>query len=80
LGLFPESLTHGRRTVSLGYHAEQGRRFYAIVAELEKSGASPGVFRKLSDQFERCVEGLNWVKLYIQDPFYQFVFREFRIT
>jgi hypothetical protein len=26
------------------------------------------------------VVGLNWVKLYINDPFYQYLFREFDIT
>ena len=37
------------------------------------------VFRKLSEQFEQCVVGLNWVKLYINDPFYQYMFREFQV-
>lgn len=79
LGLFPESLTYGRRTVSPDYYAEQGRRSYAIVAEMEAPGKTV-VFRKLADQFERCVEGLKWVRLYIRDPFYQYMFREFQIT
>src|SRR5262245_19099533 len=35
LGLFPESLTYGRRTVSPGYYAEAGRRSYTIVAEMD---------------------------------------------
>jgi hypothetical protein len=78
LGLFPESLTYGRRTVSPGYYAEQGRRSYTIVAEMEKPEATI-VFRKLSEQFEQCVVGLNWVKLYINDPFYQYMFREFQV-
>lgn len=79
LGLFPEHLTYGRRTVSPEFYAERGRRAYNIVAEID-SPASPQVFRKLSDQFERCVVGLHWVKLYINDPFYQYVFREFDVT
>jgi hypothetical protein len=78
LGLFPESLTYGRRTVSPGYYAEQGRRSYTIVAEMEKPEATV-VYRKLSDQFEQCVVGLNWVKRYINDPFYQYLFREFQV-
>lgn len=81
LGLFPESLTYGRRTVSPGYYAETGRRSYTIVAEMDSSAAgSMTVYRKLSEQFEQCVVGLNWVKLYINDPFYQYMFREFDIT
>ena len=80
LGLFPESLTYGHRTVSPDYYAETGRRSYTIVAEMDSSPWGPVVFRKLSEQFEQCVVGLNWVKLYINDPFYQYVFREFEIT
>lgn len=80
LGLFPESLTYGRRTVSPDYYAETGRRSYTIVAEMESTRRSTIVYRKLSDQFAQCVVGLNWVKLYINDPFYQYMFREFEIT
>jgi hypothetical protein len=79
LGLFPESLTYGHRTVSPDYYAETGRRSYNIVAEMESSSPRT-VYRKLSAQFEQCVVGLNWVKLYINDPFYQYMFREFEIT
>jgi len=79
LGLYPESLTYGRHTVSLSFYAEQGRRSYGMIAKMDPSRATI-VFRKLSDQFEQCVVGLNWVKLYINDPFYQYVFREFGIT
>jgi len=78
LGLFPESFTYGRHTVSPGYLAEQGRRSYTIVAEMEKPEATI-FFRKLSGQFEQCVVGLNWVKVYINDPFYQYMFREFPV-
>ena len=80
LGLFPESLTYGHRTVSPDYYAETGRRSYTIVAEMDSSSRSTVIYRKLSEHFERCVVGLNWVKLYINDPFYQYMFREFDIT
>jgi hypothetical protein len=79
LGLFPESLTYGHRTVSAGYYAETGRRSYTIVADMDLS-RSTVIYRKLSAHFEQCVVGLNWVKLYINDPFYQYMFREFEIT
>jgi hypothetical protein len=80
LGLFPESLTYGRRTVSPDFYAVQGRRSYNIVAEMQSSSHSTVLYRKLSEQFEQCVVGLNWVKLYINDPFYRYMFREFEIT
>ena len=81
LGLFPESLTYGHRTVSPDYYAQTGRRSYTIVAEMESClPRAETVYRKLSEQFERCVVGLNWVKLYMNDPFYQYMFREFDIT
>src|SRR5438034_2590540 len=75
LGLFPESLTYGHRTVSPDYYAEAGRRSYTIVAEMHApSSTGTSVYRKLSEQFEQCVVGLKWVKLYINDPFYQYMF------
>src|SRR5688572_26507989 len=80
LGLFPENLTHGHRTVSPNYYAAAGRRSYTILAEMDASPSATVVYRKLSEQFEQCVVGLNWVKLYINDPFYQYIFREFDIT
>jgi hypothetical protein len=80
LGLFPESLSYGHRTVSPDYYAETGRRSYTIVAEMDLSRRNTTVYRKLSEQFEQCVCGLNWVKVYINDPFYQYMFREFDIT
>ena len=57
---------------------KQSTAEYKIVAEMEKPEATV-VFRKLSDQFEQCVVGLNWVKHYINDPFYQYMFREFQV-
>ncbi len=80
LGLFPEHLLYGHRTVSPEYYAETGRRSYTIVAQMESQSRGTIVYRKLSEQFEQCVVGLNWVKLYINDPFYQYVLREFEIT
>jgi hypothetical protein len=80
LGLFPESLSYGHRTVSPDYYAEAGRRSYTIVAEMDSYSRGTAVYRKLSAQFEQCVGGLNWVKVYINDPFYQYVLREFEIT
>jgi hypothetical protein len=80
LGLFPESLAYGHRTVSPDYYAETGRRSYTIVADMDSATRSTVVYRKLSDQFERCVVGLNWVKHYINDPFFQYMFREFNVT
>ena len=81
LGLFPENLNYGHRTVSPDYYAEAGRRSYTIVAEMDSYATqSATIYRKLSEQFEQCVVGLNWVKLYINDPFYQYLFREFDIT
>ena len=80
LGLFPESLTSGHRTVSLGYYAHTGRQSYAIVSQMDSHSEAAVVYRKLSDQFEQCVAGLNWVKHYINDPFYQYMLSEFGIT
>jgi hypothetical protein len=80
LGLFPENLTYGHRLVSLNYYADAGRRSYTIVAEMATSPAATALYRKLSEQFQQCVRGLNWVKSYINDPFYQYMFREFGVN
>jgi len=77
LGLFPESLTYGHYTVSPRYYAETGKRSYTIVAEMDSSRCTRGIFHTLSEQFEQCVSGLNWVKAYINDPFYQYMLRQF---
>jgi hypothetical protein len=68
--------------VSPSFYAEQGRRSYTIVAEMVAEMEqldSVGLFRNLSQHFTECVAGLNWVKLYINDPFYQYMFREFQV-
>ncbi len=79
LGLFPEHLTYGRRLLSTGYYAAQGRRSYFMAAESDHDRETI-VLRKLSDHFEECVAVLNWVQTYIRDPFFQYMFREFDIT
>jgi hypothetical protein len=83
LGIFPESLTYGRQLVSPSFYAAQGRRSYTLVADLiaeREQQEEVELYRKLSEQFMQCVAGLNWVKLYINDPFYQYMFREFQVV
>lgn len=77
LGLFPESLSRGKRSISLSYYADQGRRSYMILSEMNNLQPPFVIFRKLSEQFESCVHTLNWVRNYISDPFYQYMLREF---
>jgi hypothetical protein len=80
LGLFPESLQRGRRSISLDYYADQGRRSYMILSEMDTFQSPAVVFRKLSERFEHCVYSLNWVRNYLNDPFYQYMLREFDVT
>lgn len=80
LGLFPERFRRSRRALSRDLYVAEGRRSYRIVAELVRVPTEPEVFRKLSDQYEHYVEGLHWVRLYIRDPFFQYMFREFGIS
>ena len=80
LGMFPESLSRGRRALSPTYYADTGRISYQTAGELESDWWNTVVFRKLADKFECCVLSLNWVREYTSDPFYQFMFREFDIT
>ncbi len=80
LGLFPESFERGRRPLSAQFYARQGQRSYGIVADLAWIQPRPAPFRRLAESFDQYVQGLNWVKLYLQDPFFQYMFREFRVT
>jgi len=80
LGLFPESLNHGRHCISLNYYTELGRRCYMTVSRNRFQPEAAPVFRKLAEQFHNCVHTLNWVRSYIQDPFYQYIFRQFEIV
>ncbi len=80
LGMFPESLTYGRRTLSHSYYADTGRRSYRVASELERDSESMVVFRKLADKYERCVLSINWIREYTNDPFYQYMLRQFGIV
>ena len=80
LGLFPESLNRPRRPARHEYYSEQGRRSYHIVADLAWTDSEPDVYRRLSERYEEYVHGLNWVKRYIEDPFFTYMFREFHVT
>ena len=80
LGLFPESFGRSRRALSADFYARQGQRSYGIVADLAWLQSQPVPFRRLAESFDQYVKGLNWVKLYLQDPFFQYMFREFRVT
>lgn len=77
LGLYPESLDRPRRGVDPTFYACQGRRSYIAASELLWNAESKHLCRKMADQFERCVLGLNWFKEYTSDPFYQYMLREF---
>ncbi len=80
LGLFPESLSRGRHCVSRNYYTELGRRCYLRVSRNQfQPSVKLVVYRKLSEQFQSCVYTLNWVRNYVQDPFYQYMFRQFEI-
>ncbi len=80
LGMYPESLSCGRRAISPRYYADTGRSSYQTAGELENHWWKTMVFRKLADKFEHCVVSLNWVREYTSDPFYQYMLRQLDIT
>lgn len=77
VGLYPESLTQRRRAVSPEYYIAQGKEAYLIVAEMDRAKPTEALFRKLSEHFEYCVTALNLEKTVLQDPFYQYLWRQF---
>lgn len=72
-GIFPESLSplYGRRRLrldSLIDYVRAGKESYAVVAafdQFEYRSEAP-LFRRLSENFEQCVYGLNLVKQDLQ--------------
>ncbi len=80
LGMFPESLARGKRTISKSYYTDTGRRSYMAASQLEVDEGATVVFRKLAEKYERCVLSLNWVREYTNEPFYQFMLRQYGIT
>jgi hypothetical protein len=77
VGLYPESLTHRRRGVSPEYYIAQGKASYQMVAAMDHAKPSAALFRKLADQFEYCVTALHIEKTVLQDPFYQYLLRQY---
>jgi hypothetical protein len=76
VGLYPESLTRRRRARSPEYYIAQGKEAYLVVADMDRAKPTERLFRKLSDQFEYCVTALNLEKVVLQDPFYQYLWRQ----
>ncbi len=79
LGMFPESLSAGRRCIPKSYYEDTGRLGYRMASQLESNSDSTAVYRKMADKFTPCVRSLNWVREYTTDPFYQYMLREFRV-
>lgn len=81
-GLFPEYLRR-LKTASAIYHKDflvdyvkTGKRSYGIVAQMADKPLpnEPPLFRKLSENFELCVTGLNFVRSELdrmRDPTYR---------
>jgi hypothetical protein len=77
VGLYPESLTHRRRGGSPEYYIAQGKESYQMVAAMDRSKPTEVLFRKLAAQFEYCVTALNFERTVLQDPFYQYLLRQY---
>jgi len=76
VGLYPESLTRRRRAISPEYYIAQGKEAYLSVAEMDRAKPTETLFRKLAEHFEYCVTALNLEKAALQDPFYQYLWRQ----
>ena len=63
-GLFPESIER-KTVIDLDYfvdYIKAGKESYRIAAEYDRCGVRTPLLRKLSQQFEICTLGLNFVK------------------
>ncbi len=80
-GMFPESLRRLSSSVRLDYfvdYMKAGKESYRIVSEYDygEYRESAKFFRRLSDYFDYCVVGLNFVKADLEamkDPHYQWM-------
>lgn len=77
VGMFPESLSRRRRSVSPSYYVAQGKQAYTTVSHIDGPRPSAALFRKLAAHFETCVQALNVEKEFLQDRFYQYLIRQF---
>ncbi len=80
LGMFPEYIARRRNALSADYYTDFGRIGYKVAGDLESDSWRIGTFRKLAKEFESCVKSLHWVREYTTDPFYQYMFRQFKIV
>ncbi len=80
LGMFPEYIARRRSALPANYYSDFGRIGYKTAGQLESDSWRVGMYRKLVEEFESCVASLHWVREYTTDPFYQYVFEQFKIT
>lgn len=91
-GLFPESLEAADGAAALALYISTGKACYRAVSTWRETGAGhsweamaisaqPAVFALLSEEFERCMYGLNLVRSELesfQDPLYRDLERQVR--
>lgn len=78
-GMFPQSLRRLSSSIRLDYfidYMKVGKESYQIVSELDysESRESANLFKRLSENFDYCVVGLNFVKSDLEamkDPNYR---------
>ena len=80
LGLFPERFRRGRQAMAREFYRIQGRTSYSTVARMVGASSDLTVFRSLAEEYDQYVGGLHQVRLYIRDPFYQYMFRQFGVS
>ena len=80
LGMFPEYIARRRNAPPANYYSDFGRIGYKAAGQLESDSSRIGVYRKLAEEFETCVESLHMVREYTTDPFYQYMLNQFNIS
>ena len=80
LGMFPEHIARRRNALPANYYSDFGRIGYKAAGQLESDSSRIGVYRKLAEEFETCVESLHMVREYTTDPFYQYMLNQFNIS
>ena len=83
-----EFVAECRRRIEDELGAARGRVAAALIEGASTPGPGQAAMQKifwqrlgeLADKHERCVLSINWVQEYTNDPFYQYMLRQFGVT
>lgn len=80
LGMVPKQWKGGISSLLEPGYSFAGQQCYFASSQLEPDPHLTEILREMGKQYRNCVASLKWVRKYISDPFYRYMFREFGVT